>query len=113
MRNALVRIAIVAVCSAPLVWAPADVPAQTAGGQFGTVRFPTSCQPAVQPQFERAVAILHSFFYEESDRRFRSIAERDPHCAMAWWGVAMGLWHPPWDPPDSAPPQLPWATRPR
>src|SRR5262249_6415243 len=67
-----------------------------------TAPFPVSCAPDLQGEFDRAVAILHSFFYEESERRFRSIAERDPHCAMAWWGVAMSLWHPLWDPPDSA-----------
>jgi hypothetical protein len=71
-------------------------------GHVGSVHFAVSCSPELQGEFDRAVAILHSFFYEESERRFRSIAERDPHCAMAWWGVAMSLWHPLWDPPDSA-----------
>lgn len=71
-------------------------------GQVGRVHFPVSCAPGLQGDFDRAVAILHSFFYEESERQFRSIAARDPHCAMAWWGVTMSLWHPLWDPPDSA-----------
>jgi hypothetical protein len=71
-------------------------------GHVGTVRFPVSCKGELQGEFDQAVAILHSFFYEESERRFRSIAARDPRCAMAWWGVAMSLWHPLWDPPDSA-----------
>jgi len=68
----------------------------------GSVHFPVSCAPELQGEFDRAVAILHSFFYEESEARFRSIAELDPRCSMAWWGVAMSLWHPLWDPPDSA-----------
>ena len=61
-------------------------------GQVGTVHFPTSCSPTVQPQFERAVAMLHSFWYEEAEKAFRSIATADPNCSMASWGVAMSLW---------------------
>jgi len=45
------------------------------------------------------VALLHSFFYEEARRVFTSIAERDPNCAMAQWGIAMTWWHPIWTPP--------------
>jgi hypothetical protein len=71
-------------------------------GHVGTVHFPVSCAAGLQGDFDRAVAILHSFFYEESERQFRAIAARDPQCAMAWWGVAMSCWHPLWDPPDSA-----------
>jgi hypothetical protein len=69
-------------------------------GQVGTVHFPTSCSPAVQKQFERAVAMLHSFWYEEPEKTFRSIAAADPNCSMASWGVAMSLWPPlwPWTP---------------
>jgi hypothetical protein len=61
--------------------------------------FPISCTPAVQGEFERGVALLHSFFYEEARRRFTAIAERDPHCAMAQWGIAQTWWHPIWTPP--------------
>ncbi|HXZ81344.1 MAG TPA: tetratricopeptide repeat protein [Terriglobales bacterium] len=70
-------------------------------GQVGTVHFPTSCSPAVQAQFERSVAMLHSFWYEEASKAFQSIAETDPSCSMAWWGVAMSLWHPLWPAPDA------------
>jgi len=47
----------------------------------------------------RAVALLHSFFYDEARRRFRGISESDPACAMAHWGVAMTYWHPIWQAP--------------
>ena len=57
--------------------------------KLGTVRFPTSCSPAVQPQFERAVALLHSFWFSEGLKAFGAIAEADPGCAMAHWGTAM------------------------
>jgi len=65
-------------------------------GQVGTVHFPTSCSATVRPQFERAVAILHSFWYEEAEKAFRSIAQADANCSMAYWGVAMSLWPPLW-----------------
>ena len=65
----------------------------------GTIRFEVSCRPEVKADFEQATALLHSFFYEEARQRFLSIAERDPECAMAWWGVAMTWYHPLWAPP--------------
>jgi len=65
----------------------------------GKVTFPITCAPDVQSDFARGVALLHSFFYEEARRVFTSIAERDPKCAMAQWGIAMTWWHPIWTPP--------------
>ncbi len=67
----------------------------------GVVDFPTSCDPAMQPEFVRGVALLHSFFYEEARRIFTAIAERDSTCAMAQWGIAQTWWHPIWTPPSS------------
>jgi tetratricopeptide (TPR) repeat protein len=65
----------------------------------GKVTFPITCGPDVQSDFARGVALLHSFFYEEARRVFTSVAERDPKCAMAQWGIAMTWWHPIWTPP--------------
>src|SRR6201987_318451 len=65
----------------------------------GKVTFPITCAPDVQSDFARGVALLHSFFYEEARRVFTSMAERDPKCAMAQWGIAMTWWHPIWTPP--------------
>jgi hypothetical protein len=65
----------------------------------GTIRFDVTCRPELKADFEAAVALLHSFFYEEARRRFLEIAERDPQCAMAWWGVSMTWYHPLWAPP--------------
>src|SRR5437868_15507505 len=65
----------------------------------GKVDFPITGAPAVQSEFARGVALLHSFFYEEARRVFNSVAERDPKCAMAQWGIAMTWWHPVWTPP--------------
>jgi tetratricopeptide (TPR) repeat protein len=69
--------------------------------QLGTVTFPVSCAPSVQKPFERGVALLHSFWYEEAEKEFQQIATDDPHCAMAHWGVAMSLWHQLWDHPEA------------
>lgn len=65
----------------------------------GVVHFPTSCDPTVQADFERAVALLHSFFYQEARRGFSRLTERDPNCAMADWGIAMTYYHQIWSPP--------------
>ncbi len=69
--------------------------------QLGTVHFLVSCPASVQKPFERGVALLHSFWYEEAEKEFLQIAKDDPHCAMAHWGVAMSLWHQLWNEPDA------------
>jgi hypothetical protein len=67
--------------------------------KVGTVEFATSCDPDVQGEFKRAVALLHSFFYEEARRVFTSVLDRDRQCGIAHWGVAMTWYHPVWTPP--------------
>jgi tetratricopeptide (TPR) repeat protein len=69
--------------------------------QLGTVHFPVSCAAGVQKPFERGVALLHSFWYEEAEKEFVQVANDDPSCAMAHWGVAMSLWHQLWNQPDA------------
>jgi tetratricopeptide (TPR) repeat protein len=69
---------------------------------LGTVHFPVSCKPDVQPAFTRAVALLHSFGYEESRNAFAGVLEKDPACGMAQWGIAMTYYHPIWAPPMPA-----------
>lgn len=67
--------------------------------KLGSVHFPTSCATGVQNQFDRAIALLHSFAYSAAETEFRSIVKADPHCAMAHWGVAMTYFHQLWEPP--------------
>ncbi len=67
---------------------------------LGTVRFPVSCNTDVQAAFTRAVALLHSFGYEDSRNGFAGVAGRDPSCGMAQWGIAMTYYHPIWAPPS-------------
>ena len=82
---------------------PALAPAQEshrhgAPEHLGTVRFNAACAPEVLPAFDRAVALLHSFAYDEADAAFAEVATRDPRCALAHWGRAMALYHPLWEP---------------
>ena len=50
---------------------------------------PYSCSPEAQRQFDRAVSMLHSFYYPETIMAFTAIATAEPSCAMAYWGVAI------------------------
>lgn len=70
--------------------------------KLGTVHFATSCAAAVQNQFDRAVALLHSFAYDTAAKEFSAIAARDTGCAMAHWGVAMSQFHQLWAPPGTS-----------
>src|SRR5712692_11916207 len=57
--------------------------------KLGKVSFPTSCDPKVQTEFDRGVAMLHSYWFLIARRTFEGILQQDPTCAMAYWGVAM------------------------
>jgi hypothetical protein len=89
---------MIGLLSAPAIRAasPDGPPDET---RLGRVHFSISASPAAQAQFDRAVAMLHSFWYEELGREFGKVLELDPDCAMGYWGVAMGLWQPLWEPP--------------
>jgi tetratricopeptide (TPR) repeat protein len=56
--------------------------------RLGNVNFPTSCNSKVQTSFNRAVAMLHSFWFQQGEKAFREVLERDPKCAIAAWGIA-------------------------
>ncbi|HYS23263.1 MAG TPA: hypothetical protein VER56_04960 [Candidatus Eisenbacteria bacterium] len=70
--------------------------------KLGKVNFSISSDAAVQQQFNRAVAMLHSFWYEKAEQEFAALAKKDPACAMAYWGIAMTLYHPIWEAPGTA-----------
>lgn len=72
----------------------------TASEQLGKVSFPTSCAPAVQADFDRAVALLHSFWLDAGGKAFAAVAQADPTCAMAHWGIAMIKLGNPLGPPQ-------------
>jgi hypothetical protein len=69
--------------------------------QFGTVNFETSCSEKVKKDFNLAIALLHSFEYEEAEKVFAKIIDEEPGCAMAYWGIAMSNYHQVWPSPPS------------
>ena len=77
-------------------------PASHVEQQTSQIQFINSCSDAVQEKFNHAIILLHSFEYTETTRLFNEIAEEDPDCAMAYWGSAMSIWHPLWEPPSAA-----------
>ncbi len=92
------------VCAGPALALDDEMHAHhhDANEQLGKVSFPISCAPASQKAFERGVALLHSFGYEEAEEQFVEIIQKDPVCAMAHWGIAMSLFHQIWERPQES-----------
>ena len=59
--------------------------------KLGKLSFSISCDPLVQADFERGVAMLHSYWFNYARKTFEGILQKDPSCAMAYWGIAMDL----------------------
>jgi len=96
-----VKKAILGACLA-FVWANIWAQAEHSEAEhFGATHLTTSCSADLQPQFDRAVAMLHSFFFPETVKAFTAIATADPSCAMAYWGIAMSERPNPLVPPFS------------
>ena len=81
---ALAGMATVSVAATPEPHASHGMP-----GNFGEVMFQTSCTVEGQRQFERALAMLHSFTFPETVKAFNAVPEADPSCAIAYWGIAI------------------------
>ena len=62
---------------------------------LGTVHFPTSCSAEVQPQFNRAIALLHSFWFQAAIDAFEEVLEVDSSCGISYWGIALATWGNP------------------
>ncbi|HET9837038.1 MAG TPA: hypothetical protein VFR84_02305 [Candidatus Angelobacter sp.] len=84
--------------NAAMAQTPADHAAATG---LGKVSFPISCKPETRSGFERGVALLHSFQYAAAEKSFTQVSQEDPRCAMAYWGLAMSVYHPLWDGADA------------
>ncbi|MFK5972435.1 MAG: hypothetical protein QM485_04060 [Flavobacteriaceae bacterium] len=69
-------------------------------GQFGELKFSLSCSYETRATFDLAVALLHSFQYTEAEKAFVKVIDADPNCPMAYWGVAMSIYHAAWFPPS-------------
>ncbi|HEU5294252.1 MAG TPA: hypothetical protein VFU71_05655 [Burkholderiaceae bacterium] len=74
---------------APVALAHSDDAEQKTRRELGRVLFKTSCTAEAQQQFDRALAMLHSFYFPETVKAFNAIPETDPTCAIAWWGIAI------------------------
>jgi tetratricopeptide (TPR) repeat protein len=58
-------------------------------GEVGTVAFSVSCNAEAQTRMNKAVAMLHSFWFPEARKMFESVVQADSACGIAYWGVAM------------------------
>ena len=102
MNRLLILILLILCLALPLIADEGHHHEDITVDQLGTVHFPVSCSPAAQKSFERGVALLHSFWYEEAEKTFQQVVKGDPKCAMAHWGIAMSKWHQLWNRPDAA-----------
>src|SRR5213593_1373287 len=84
MRSRLASFVLLFAIALPL-------PALAQQEKLGKVNFPTSCDPKVQAQFERGVAMLHSYWFIQARKTFESVLQQDPNCAIAYWGIAVDL----------------------
>jgi hypothetical protein len=66
--------------------------------KLGAVQFSTSCNEPAQTEFNRAVALLHSFQFSRAIDGFNAALGRDPTCAIAYWGIALSDWGNPFAP---------------
>jgi hypothetical protein len=75
----------------------------------GRAHMDTSCSPAVAAMFDRALALLHNFWYSRALEGFQQVSSADPECAMAYWGAAMTYNHPFWDAPSASDEAAAWS----
>jgi hypothetical protein len=68
------------------------------GEKLGEVHFATSCNEPAQSDFNRAVALLHSFQFSRAIEGFNAVLREDPTCAIAYWGIALSDWSNPFAP---------------
>ena len=98
------------IAAMPLILAPLPGMAQdkhrAIGAQLGEVHFATSCDAVAQGDFDRAVAMLHSFQFSRAIDEFDAALADDPTCAIAYWGIALSDWTNPFAPGDKDKGQL-------
>jgi predicted Zn-dependent protease len=76
---------------------------------LGHVHMDTSCSQSVSADFDRALAMLHNFWFARALEAFKKVIQADPQCAMAYWGAAMTYNHPFWDAPTREDESAAWA----
>jgi hypothetical protein len=95
MPRSWILVTVLSVVPPSFVAAQHDGHGAVAEERLGTVHFETSCAPAVAAEFDRGVALLHSFEFRPAIQSFTRVLESDARCAMAHWGIAMGYWGNP------------------
>ena len=75
---------------------------------LGHAHMDTSCGPRVSAKFDRALALLHNFWYSRALQGFQQVEKDDPECAIAYWGAAMTYNHPLWDAPSASDEAAAW-----
>jgi len=83
-RKCLLPVAVVTAALTSNAFAQQD-------DKLGRLSFPTSCDPKVQAEFERGVAMIHSYWFLIARRTFENVLKQDPACAIAYWGIALDL----------------------
>lgn len=68
------------------------------GDKLGAVHFATSCNEVAQKEFNRAVALLHSFQFNRAIEGFNAVLGEDATCGIAHWGIALSDWGNPFVP---------------
>jgi tetratricopeptide (TPR) repeat protein len=73
-----------------------DRPAVGDDAGIGAVDFGADCRVEVVDRVDHALGLMHHMMYEQARALFAEVAEEDPSCAMAHWGVATTLFQPLW-----------------
>jgi hypothetical protein len=68
-----------------------DAPAGQPGEQLGKVTFIVECNAEAQREFNRAIALYHSFWFDPANKSFDKVIQLDPGCGMAHWGRALSV----------------------
>jgi tetratricopeptide (TPR) repeat protein len=94
------QLSVAALLTALVAVAPSSAQQHAGHEKLGQVNFANTCSPAVQADLNRAVALLHSFWWGATTKAFNEVAQKDPSCGIAHWGVAMAAFENPfvWPP---------------
>jgi hypothetical protein len=98
MRRLKLIAAVLLVCAAARGMAQEHRHGNGNGERLGEVHFATSCSERAQRDFDRAVALLHSFQFSRAIEGFDAVLRVDPACAIAYWGIALSAWSNPFAP---------------
>ena len=108
MRIFLATSALVVLLAPHALYAQPTPASERPIAGLGHAHMDTSCSPVVSADFDRALALLHNFWYARALEAFMEVAKRDPDCAIAYWGAAKTYDHLFWDPPTRSDEAAAW-----